>query len=147
MIYELESRTVILIIKTVYWPWLIDSKWQGLWWTDRKLFLLPANGMSVLDLLILPKDLLNTLNSLKVVDFDWNSDHANIPADLCLDISKLESGMQNIGDRRANFTNIMTDVLTKSFPRTRDRVKCIRKPVLYSHDYKQNYIRDKRRFK
>ena len=46
------------------------------------------NGLSVVDLLILPKDLLNRLNYLKVADFDWYSDHSYISADLSVDISK-----------------------------------------------------------
>ena len=46
------------------------------------------NGMSVVDLLILPEDLPNRLNYFKVADFDWYSDHSYISADLSVDISK-----------------------------------------------------------
>ena len=46
------------------------------------------NGMSVVDLLILPEDILNRLNYFKVADFDWYSDHSYISADLPVDISK-----------------------------------------------------------
>ena len=44
--------------------------------------ILVASETSVVDLIILPEDLLNILNYFKVADFDWYSDHVYISADL-----------------------------------------------------------------
>ena len=169
------------------------------------------NGMSIVDLFILPEDLLNRLKYFKVADFDWYSDHAYISADLSVGISKahdvprawsklvtqfhnwdLESknkfidelSSHNISARLEtfcntsfedntqcanSFTNIITDVLTKVFPRKRKSVTCKETSFLFTWmstykrilkkskqrfncdrgniDRRQEYILDKRRFR
>ena len=43
--------------------------------------------MSIVDMLILPEDLLNRLDYFKFANFDWYSDHTYVLTDLSVDIS------------------------------------------------------------
>ena len=70
------------------------------------------NGLSVVDMMIVPSQFLSRLNFLKIGDFDWYSDHALLSADISVDIAKYRELPGNWQEIHRQFQN--WDVETKN---------------------------------
>ena len=70
------------------------------------------NGLSVVDMMIVPSQFLSRINFLKIWDFDWYSDHALLSADISVDIAKYRKLPDNCQEIHRQFQNC--DVETKN---------------------------------